>query len=450
MTLGTQTQPYGKLLDYEQFIDHQLARTRARIKFTDIMTAGLTLLVGFLAVLFLEVVLDHIVGLPLMFRRIILAAGLTTACAFTALRLVMPLMRRINAIYAAKTIENADSSFKNSLINYLELRRNRGQLSKTVMATIEARAVNDLTHVEIDGVVNQQRLMKMAYALSAVIVVICLYAALTPKSILDSARRAFLADIVRPTNTQLLNIKPGNNPELSKVVAGDNVNFAVNVEGTRPRKVVMHYSVDGGKFFALKEFLPGRHMYDPWQVLMNNVQQSMDYYLTAGDAESLRYHLEVLPAPTVTSIALDLKFPDYTKVEPRLNVEGGHVEAIEGTEVTVHAKTNMPASMATLNIVNDEAAAMEIASDDPTVLTGKFKVEKSGTYTIKFRTTGGQLNPNPVVYEIFAIPDRPPDRTIHPAGPADHQSPREHQVGSRHEGDRRPRGQGRHAPCHFG
>ena len=67
MTLGTQTQPYGKLLDYEQFIDHQLGRTRARIKFIDIMTAGLTLLVGFLGVLFLEVVLDHIVGLPLLF-----------------------------------------------------------------------------------------------------------------------------------------------------------------------------------------------------------------------------------------------------------------------------------------------------------------------------------------------------------------------------------------------
>ena len=93
-----------------------------------------------------------------------MAAGLTSACTFTALKLVMPLMRRINAIYAAKTIENADSSFKNSLINYLELRRNRSQLSKTVMATIEARAVNDLTHVEIEGVVNQHRLMNMAYA----------------------------------------------------------------------------------------------------------------------------------------------------------------------------------------------------------------------------------------------------------------------------------------------
>ena len=79
MTLGTQTQPYGKLLDYEEFIDHQLARTRARIKLTDVITAGLTLIVGFLAVLFLEVVLDHVVGLPLMFRRVTLTMGLTLA-----------------------------------------------------------------------------------------------------------------------------------------------------------------------------------------------------------------------------------------------------------------------------------------------------------------------------------------------------------------------------------
>ncbi len=37
MAIGTQTQPQGKLLDYEQFIDHQLQRTRRRIKFTDII-----------------------------------------------------------------------------------------------------------------------------------------------------------------------------------------------------------------------------------------------------------------------------------------------------------------------------------------------------------------------------------------------------------------------------
>ena len=188
MSLGTQTKPAGKLLDYEQFIDHQLHRTRARIKLTDIMTASLTLVVGFLGVLFLEVVLDHVFGLPLLLRRIVLAGGLVTALAFAALRVAMPFIWRINSIYAAKTIEDADPAFKNSLINYLELRRYRGRLPKAIMATLEARAVSDLTQVEVDTVVNQQRLMRMAYALSAVIVIFCVYAAFAPKSILDSAK----------------------------------------------------------------------------------------------------------------------------------------------------------------------------------------------------------------------------------------------------------------------
>ena len=198
MTLGTQAKPYGKLLDYEQFIDHQIQRTRTRIKLTDIITAGLTLVVAFLAVLFLEVVFDHVFGLPLLLRRIVLACGLAGACVYTAMRVAMPFMRRINGIYAAKTIEDADPAFKNSLINYLELRRGQGQLSKAIMATLEARAVSDLAQVEVDTVVNQQRLMRTAYALSGVIVIFCLYAAFAPKSILDSTRRAFLADLVRP------------------------------------------------------------------------------------------------------------------------------------------------------------------------------------------------------------------------------------------------------------
>ena len=141
--------------------------------------------------------------------------------------------------------------------------------------------------------------------------------------------------------------------------------------------------------------------------------------LTGGDAESLHYQLKVLPAPTITSMELDLTFPPYTQVPPRTGIEGGTVEAIEGTDVTVHARTNMPASLATLDISNETPAPMEIASDDPTVLTGRFKVKTSGTYKVNFRTTGNQLNPNPVVYDIIAIPDRPPTaRFVQPDKPS--------------------------------
>ncbi|MGA7499510.1 MAG: hypothetical protein WBX00_22505, partial [Isosphaeraceae bacterium] len=405
MSLGTQTQSYGKLLDYEQFIDHQLARTRTRIKMTDIVTAAFILLVGFVGTLLAEVVLDHAFGLPLIVRRVILVVGMTAAFAFTLLRLVLPLVLRINSVYAAKTIEGVDTTFKNSLVNYLTLRAHRDRLPKAVLATLEARAVSDLAHVEVEQVVNQQHLMKAFYALCGVAVVFILYAAFQPKSILDSTKRAFLADVVRPTNTRLLAIKPGD----AEVVAGKQVIFSVDTtNGVRPETVKLHYSVDGGKFYAIKEFEPGTNYYDPWQLTFNNVQQTMDYYVTGGDGESLHYTLTVLPAPMVTAVKIDYDFPKYTQVPPRKDIEGGNVEAIEDTKVTVHATTNEPSRGGTLNLTVGDPAPMSVAADDSRKLTGQFKVTKSGTYTINFRTTGGQLNPNPVVYDIHAIADRPP------------------------------------------
>ena len=405
MSLATQAQSHGKLLDYEQFIDHQLARTRQRIKMTDIVTAALILLVGLVGTLLVEVVLDHAFGLPLIVRRVVFVAGMTAFFAYTSLRIVLPLVLRINSVYAAKTIEGVDAKFKNSLVNYLTLRPHRDKLPKAILATLEARAVSDLAHVEVDHVVNQQHLMKAFYTLCGVAVVFILYAAIQPKSILDSTKRAFLADVVRPTNTRLMAIKPGDD----EVVAGKQVIFTVDTNaGVRPESVKLHFSVDGGRFYAIKDFEPGTNYYDPWQYTFNNVQQTMDYYVTGGDAESLHYTLSVLPAPMVTSVRIDLDFPKYTLVPPRKDIEGGNVEAIEETTVTVHATTNEPSRGGTLNLTAGDPAPMAVAPDDPHKLTGQFKVAKSGTYTINFRTTGGQLNPNPVVYDIHSIADRPP------------------------------------------
>ncbi len=408
MALGTQ--PVGKLLDYEQYIEHQIQRTRARIKMTDVLTACLILATAALGILFLEVLLDHLVGLPLWLRRIVLWSSLLGGATFAVLRVARPLISHVNGLYAAKTIEGVDPAFKNSLINYLTLRRRPDAVSRSFMAAVEAKAVKDLTGVEIDAVVDQRWLLQMFYALAGVVVIFCLYAAMTPKSILDSAKRAFVLDVVRPTNTRLVNIKPGDNEELSRVVSGSNVPFSVDLQGTRPGRVILHYSVDGGKYYTTTEFAPGANYYDPWQVTLRDVRQSLDYYLTGGDAESLKYHLKVLPAPMVTGVSVDYEFPAYTGVPPRQDVEGGEIEAIEGTRVTVKARTNEPAVSAYFDFSKgpNKNPPMNVSETDPHLLVGTFEVRDSGSYTIKFKTTGGQINPDPVVYDIKAIPDKAP------------------------------------------
>ena len=246
-----------------------------------------------------------------------------------------------------------------------------------------------------------------------------LYAIFSPKSIYDSTRRAFLADVARPTNTQFVNIKPGDDPNLSEVVAGDHVTFSVHVEGVRPQKVLLHYSVDDGKFFALRDFAPGA-----------------DVRPLAGDAHKRPAEHGLLPdggrrgIVALSSRRSCLRRRSHrsrsTSISRSIRTSpaeqtwrGATSRRSRGPTVTVHAKTNMPASLATLDIANDKAAPMEVAADDPTVLTGQFKVIKSGTYKINFRTTGNQLNPNPVIYDIIAIPDRPPTaRFVQPDKPA--------------------------------
>src|SRR6202034_3825 len=99
--------------------------------------------------------------------------------------------------------------------------------------------------------------------ISGLLVIFSLYAVFSPKSIFDSTRRAFLADVARPTNTQFVGIKPGSDPNLATIVAGEAVTFSSHVEGIRPQKVLLHYSVDHGQFYAVRDFSPGGQMYDP-------------------------------------------------------------------------------------------------------------------------------------------------------------------------------------------
>ncbi len=350
MALGTQA--VGKLLDYEQYIEHQLKRTRARIKMIDVLTAVGILSTGAIALLFVEILLDHIFGLPLLLREIVLVASAGVAAVFAFRQILLPLISQVNGLYAARTIEGVHPTFKNSLLNYLHLRKHKENVSKAFMAAVEAKAVKDLTDVEVEAVVNQDRMQRVVYVLAAIMSVFVIYAALTPKSPYDSARRALLFDIARPTNTQFVNIKPGDYPELSRVVTGANVPFSVDVKGVRPEKVLLHASIDGGKFYSITEFAPGANLYDPWQTTLRDVRHEIKYYVTGGDGESRRYDLTVDPAPMVLSVTHDLQFPEYTGVPARPGVEGGSIEAIEGTTVTIHAhhdKAGLSSTRATVN-----------------------------------------------------------------------------------------------------
>ena len=195
-------------------------------------------------------------------------------------------MRRINGIYAAKTIEDADPAFKNSLINYLELRGVRGQMPKAIMATLEARAVSDLAQVEVDygrqsaaidsdglRAIGRDRDLLRVRGLHAQE-----HSRLDPASVSGGPGAA---DQHAAGEHQA-----GKRPR----AVGGGGRQHVAVLGRRARRPAADRSCcisasTAASFSPSGSFAAGRHLYDPWQVTLTNVQQSMDYYLTGGDAE---------------------------------------------------------------------------------------------------------------------------------------------------------------------
>ena len=53
----------------------------------------------------------HLVGLPLLVRRLVLAASFVGAATYAATRIAVPLARRVSGFYAARTIEVADRTY---------------------------------------------------------------------------------------------------------------------------------------------------------------------------------------------------------------------------------------------------------------------------------------------------------------------------------------------------
>jgi len=138
--------------------------------------------------------------------------------------------------------------------------------------------------------------------------------------------------------------------------------------------------------------------------LLFDLQDSTDYFVSAGGVRSAVHRLAVADLPYVDSIALEYHFPDYTGLEPVRQDEGGDVAALVDTRVTVAVTPTMPVS----------AGALAVGADtlplrlDSTGLTGELTVRENGSYRVLLAGPDGRLVPASPEYFIDALADQPP------------------------------------------
>ncbi len=434
MATSTETHDAAQYVEFDEYISFQLQRTRSSVRLTDLLTAAVG--AGSLAVVYLLifVVLDHWVipgGFSPIARISMLVALLVITAGWLGWKLVVPYMRRVNPLFAARLIEKSAPDLKGGLVTLVDLQRAGRDVPEEIRRAIEKRAAVMLSHVDVEHAVDRRRLMHLSYVLFLGVLLFCLYTVLSPKKPWSSLWRAILpaADLSVATRTEILRVLPGD----VEVLARAQLEVTVDLRGEIPERTLLLYTTADRKFVDEPvEMRLADETTKQFRAMLTGengrgILQNMSYRIVAGDAHSEDFHLTVLQPPSATIDSLHYVFPDYMELSPTTQA-GGNIEAWEGATVSLSGHTNVPVRSAVLRFSdteerNGKAEELVAKIEDGTKLSAQWKlaIRSDGSsprsYHAQCRNEAGETDPEPIQYTVKIRPDAPPDVAMrHPAG----------------------------------
>ena len=231
----------------ERFIDQQLRRTQRQVQIVDLGAALVVWLAGVLASLLVLALCDHwLMPIGTVGRWLALSALVCGSAYFFVTQLGPLVWRRINSAYAAKVIEDAEPSLKNSLLNFLLLRGQPNGVPEVVVDQLRQRAAADLSHTPVDHAVDRTPLIRLGYMLCGIVLLFGAYKLLSPKDPFRTVARVLApwANVARPSRVQIVDVRPGD----ADVYQGQVVTISADVRGVRSRDMVeLIYSTADGQ-----------------------------------------------------------------------------------------------------------------------------------------------------------------------------------------------------------
>ena len=415
---GVQTD--GHWVEYDQFIDQQIRKTRGQVKGVEIAAVLMTLASGSLLFFLAASLADHWLfahGLGFWGRFLLMAVYFGGAGYFCYRRLLPLLLMRINPVYAAEAIERSKPSLKNGLINFLLLRNRREEVPSAVYQAVEQQAATSLARVPLESAVDRSRLIHLGYVLLGVLAVFAIYFLFSPKNPLATVGRVMMpwAQIAAPTRVTIADIEPGDRTYFR----GETVEVSAELHGLKDDEPVQVFystadrqSVDLPVAMGLSS--KGLRFVAKIPAGDGGLQQDIEYRIEAGDAQTTTYHLQAAIAPVISVDSVEYDYPTYTGRAAR-NVEStGDIQALEGTRVVVHAHANQAIKSADLELEGEKGVQKVAARIDHEKVTATFTLALDADRTrplfahYRLRPEHREL-PQPVQYRIDVIPDIAPE-----------------------------------------
>ncbi len=440
-TQTTSNAPTSKQSKVQHYVNRQLDKTGRQVKTTDLITRLIVGVLLFVTVLQVYAIIDAWVwAFNPAARWVCFISLLVGALVYGALAVAPLFLRRVHPDYAAKMIEDERPSFKNSLLNYVSLRKQPARTHTAIMDAVSKQAAMDLQTVPDEAAVDQSNIVRSGLLLLTVTGFAVIYWLLSPKDPLLSFSRVLLPSIKQsaPSVVQVLDVSPGD----VEIFFGDSVEVAATIKGSFSLEdVKLIYSTTDGQLtdqeVAMQpESDANRRFTATLPQDQAGIQQSLVYRVVARDGQSPGYDIVVKPNPSISVDSLTITPPKYT----RLPVEtlGGQdsIEGPEGSTVRIEALANLPIKLAYMELLKKkngassqtpgedyrivETVKMLVDSQDPQRAAGEFLAvlnndrsdSKASHYRLKFISTTDDRNQRANISPIRVIADLAPELDV--------------------------------------
>ncbi len=438
----------SKLREAEKELTQRVIKTQKDIRRVDFFSAVCAFVTLALALLLVGIILDCWIlseGFSEKGRVYYAILGSAITLVFFVWRLVPVFNRRINALYAAKVLEDAWQDKHNFTINWLQLCKLNGKSpnSTDYSTTSETGSLSALRGVAVQAAANAQNrpletvidctgLIRWGIALAVVVAIGAVYVIATPKNPFAAAGRivAPLAKIERPQALRFKSVEPGD----AIAYQGDFIDISADIPGANSYTVELLYSTDDGRLTDVPvpmEQLGNSKFSVAFPPEESGLNENLTYRLLVGrgkriESYSETYRIEVRPQPSFRVEKTTLTFPEYTGLAPQTFENQGDVRAVEGTNVEIVARCNADLTRAVLlpDGSNPRAQKMTIDTQNPQLASINFPLEwakdvkndgdisdprqEFNFYQLVSHDVDGQENRDRPKYTVSILPDLPP------------------------------------------
>ena len=147
-----------------------------------------------------------------------------------------------------------------------------------------------------------------------------------------------------------------------------------------------------------------------FRYLLVDVQASQRYYVESKGVRSPVYSLEAVDQAHVDRIDLTYNFPAYTGMSPQPVEDEGDISALEGTQMDLRIRLNIPVQSARL--LFDDRSTLDLSATGDREFAGSFILERPGSYVVEVTEPRWGEHPASPEYEIEVIEDEIPAITI--------------------------------------